>query len=409
MSALQRIESIIYALANFGYKPELHGGYLRVLDQNGLIYEAGDSSGPSFTMKVRSGRTLHKIYTNPDLLLGETYVDKEWDLIQGDLGQFLTWLVHNYRKAFLKIPAANRVNTVQDSRRNVAHHYDMGNDLYQSFLDEGMNYSCAFFDDHRMSLRGAQLNKIYTTLNRIGVEPGMRVLDIGCGWGELCRTLASCVPGAEIRGITLSENQLRWAQKENTAAAHKVDFLLEDYRDHAKTHPESYDRIISIGMFEHVGRAHYATYFKAIADLLKPGGRALVHSIMRPEPGSGTSQWLDTYIFPGGCIPYLPDALSVAGEQGLKTVVPPYRHASRNYAETLRHWRQNYNAHRGTLDPAHYDERFHRLWNFYLACSEAAFDGLGYYVAQTVFEKTAQKTETGPGFWHLKQETSHEI
>lgn len=389
MGAVERIETMIYALANFGYKPKLTNGCLRVIDKNGLFYTAGDNNGPTFTMKVYNSHTLHKIYLNPDLQLGETYVNGEWDLIQGDLGQFLTWLVQNYQEAFLKVPPANRVNTARESRKNVAHHYDLGNDLYQSFLDQGMNYSCAFFDDHRMSLRDAQLNKIYTTLGRIGVEPGMRVLDIGCGWGEVCQTLAQCVPEGEVRGITLSENQLELAQEKNTEAAHKVDFQLEDYRDHASTHSGYYDRIISIGMFEHVGRSHYGAYFKAIADLLKPGGRALVHSIMRPEAGSGTSQWLDTYIFPGGCIPYLPDALKIAEEHGLKTAFPPYIHASHNYAETLRHWRQNYNAHRWILDQAKYDNRFHRLWNFYLACSEAAFDGLGYYVAQIVFEKPA--------------------
>lgn len=394
MTKLQRIETMIYALANLAYKPALHGGFLKILDRNGSVYTAGDGCGPVFTMEVRNSQTLYKIHTDPDLLLGETYVNEEWDLIQGDLGQFTTWLVQNYKDDILKMPASTkRVNSPQNARKYIAHHYDLGNDLYRAFLDPGMNYSCAFFDDHRMSLRDAELNKIYTTLTRIAVKPGMKVLDIGCGWGEICRTLAHCVPEADVTGITLSGQQLEWAQNaESPSSKQRAKFIFADYREHADQNPGTYDRIISIGMFEHVGRNNYHEYFRAIAKLLKPGGRALVHSIMRPAPGSGTSKWLDTYIFPGGCIPYMPDALGIAAGLGLELAATPYIHPSFNYAETLRRWRQNYNANRHTLDPSTYDNRFHRLWNFYLACSEAAFDGLGYYVAQMVFEKPESST-----------------
>lgn len=291
MNRLQRIETMIYALASPTHKPALHGGLLKIINRSGSVHTAGDGCGPVFTIEIRNTRVLQKIYSNPDLMLGETYVNGEWDLIQGDLGQFTSWVVRNYKDDIARMPQKElRQNTVPNSRKHVAHHYDMGNDLYESFLDVGMNYSCAFFDDHRMSLRDAQLNKIYTTINRLDVRPGMNVLDIGCGWGETCRTLAHYAPGVNVTGITLSQKQLDGALSVNAKAGiNNPHYVLTDYREHAQSHACRYDRIVSIGMFEHVGHRHYHNYFKAIEKLLKPGGQALVHSIMRPEPGRGTS------------------------------------------------------------------------------------------------------------------------
>jgi len=377
-----------FALPIFKNKPK--GGCLEVMERDGPLFTLGDGDGPHFAMRIQNPLTLWKIFRDPDLAFGEAYVEGKWDMARGDLGQMLTWLCRNYPDVVGALPSPHQnKNDPEASRKNVAHHYDLGNDLYKTFLDEGMNYSCAFFDDHRMSLRDAHLNKIYTTIERADIKPGMRILDIGCGWGEMARTLAHAAPGVNARGITLSENQIQYAREKNKSLSGSApEFELVDYRLHAAQNPGAYDRIVSIGMFEHVGRQHYADYFSAINTLLKPGGKAIIHAIMRPEAitGAGTSRWLDAYIFPGGGIPYLPEALEAAMAQGL-SADEPFIHEGTNYAETLRRWRRNFNDNFGQLNSTRYDARFRRIWNYYLASCEAAFDGMGFYVAQMPFKK----------------------
>ncbi|MCF8495595.1 MAG: cyclopropane-fatty-acyl-phospholipid synthase family protein [Alphaproteobacteria bacterium] len=386
---MPKIENFFFSLAKPVFARSFTDGHLEILQKGEPLVSMGSGEGPHFVMSVKGGMILIRIFYDPDMALGEAYVESKWDLVRGDLGAFLTWITRNNKEVIKKMPPpASRDNTETVSRKNVAHHYDLGNDLYAAFLDEELNYSCAFFEDHRMSLRDAQLNKIYTTIQRAEISPGMKILDIGCGWGQLDRIVTRYVPDVHVTGITLSENQWRWAtRKANAMVGSRPVFLLEDYREHARRNSGLYDRIISIGMFEHVGRDHYSSYFKAIYELLRPGGKAVVHSIMRPDPGNGTSKWMDTYIFPGGSIPYMSDALVAASAERLKIFRNPYIHAGRNYAETLRRWRSNFNQNSKALDPKKYDQRFRRLWNFYLASSEAAFDGMGYFVAQMIFQK----------------------
>jgi cyclopropane-fatty-acyl-phospholipid synthase len=365
----------------------LQGGQLEVWQDDGPLFVLGDGNGPSFIVNVDGSYIFQDILRDPDFQLGQTYVEGRWSLVHGDLGKFLSWIVKNNTGWVRKAPEVKPL-AVPSEKGIVQRPYDLGDDLYRSFLDEGMNYSCAFFDDHRMSLRDAQLNKIYKTLERSHILPGMKVLDIGCGYGQLCHILARSLPSAEVTGIALSQNQIEWAKNKSSALnGNKPEFLVSDYRAHALDHPETYDRIISVGMFEHIGQKSYDQFFNAVRRMLKTGGHALVHSTMRAEAGTASSRWLDTYIFPGSHIPYMPEALQAADRAGLKILREPFIHAGTNYAETLRRWRQNFYANEDRLDAKKYDARFRRIWEFYLALCEASFDGYGNYVAQMIFEK----------------------
>jgi cyclopropane-fatty-acyl-phospholipid synthase len=238
------------------------------------------------------------------------------------------------------------------SRANVAHHYDIGNDLYRSFLDRDMNYSCAFFEDPAGDLEHAQQNKLRTTIARLDIRPGMSILDIGCGWGALTRLIANETAAAHIVGITLAEEQLALARKRAMSAyGNRLRYVMADYER-----------------------------------MLRPGGRTLIHAIIRPRK-SMTSPWIEKYIFPGGYIPTLQELTGSALRIGLDLVRTPYIHGSVHYATTLRHWRQRFNAAYPNLNQQRYDARFRRMWNFYLAGSEAAFDATDFCVAQAVFEK----------------------
>jgi cyclopropane-fatty-acyl-phospholipid synthase len=228
------------------------------------------------------------------------------------------------------------------------------------------------------------------SIRRLGIGPGMRVLDIGCGWGEACRTIAAETGAATVHGITLAENQFKTAIERSSQEAHPPEYFLADYREHAGRHPRDYDRILSIGMFEHVGDANYRGYFAAVRDQLAPGGKALVHTIMNAaNPAGGTlkSVWLQRYIFPGGRIPDLAEMLDAAAQEGLIPDCPPYLQPPSDYAETLRRWRANFCRNLGRLDSQRYDARFRRMWLFYLAMCEAMFDGCGFQVGQVVFRK----------------------
>lgn len=376
-------------------------GNLTIRFRNEAPVSLGDGTGPASVVDINSTRFLRRLLPSPDLAVGEAYMDGEWRLATGDLAQAIGTLLVNdedLRKRWIMralstvaqiLANPHKVNDPRHSRSNVAHHYDIGNDLYQTFLDEGMNYSCAFFETPDQSLRDAQLNKLRTSIRRLGIEPGMFVLDIGCGWGELTRLITSETEAQRVVGITLAEEQCRLARGRIAPDhANRLSYLLEDYRHHARNNAGAYDRIVSIGMFEHVGKRHFVDYFETIAKLLKPGGGALVHSIVRLHP-SFTSPWVDKYIFPGGYIPTLDDMTGSAQAAGLKLSVDPYIHESFHYANTLRHWRRQFNEGFASLDHSHYDDKFRRMWNFYLAGSESAFDVTGFRVAQIRVEKAA--------------------
>ena len=365
---------------------------------NGARLRAGKGAA-KFAIEVDDADTIWKIISNPDPGAGELYMDGKWEMMEGDIGAFITMMARNFQNllaspvnfilsSILKKKLQPRKRDAENSKDYVQHHYDIGNDLYELFLDEGMNYSCAFFDNSAMSLRDAQLNKIRTVIKRLGIPQGAHVLDVGCGWGEAARTVAN-ETAASVTGITLAANQLDLAKTRAQGMNNAPTFLLEDYREHAAKHPGGYDRIYSIGMFEHVGEDAYDQYFAAIKQQLAPGGKALIHSIVnasRESENLMNSPWLEKYIFPGGRIPDLPEMIDAADKQELRPAIAPYLQPPSDYAETLRRWRKNFVRNADKLDPKKYDARFKRMWVYYLAMSEAMFDGIGCQIAQVVFE-----------------------
>lgn len=386
---------LVFAILN----PFIKFGTLNVRFRDQPPIVMGDETGAPLTVRINRARFLRRMFLSADLAIGEGYMNGEWDMENGDLAALTNMLLASenallekpYMKALVGavhcLMDPHKKNDPKHSRSNVEHHYDIGNDLYSAFLDRGMNYSCAFFEAPDQSLRGAQLNKLQTTLGRLGVEPGMFVLDIGCGWGEMTRVVTEETEAERVIGITLAEEQCKLARERiRPEYDDRLSYLLEDYRDHARRNVGAYDRIVSIGMFEHVGKHHFGDYFQAIQELLKPGGRAVVHSIIRPKPGY-TSAWVDKYIFPGGYIPSLDEMTGSATGAGLTLRHDPFIHESFNYANTLRHWRRRFNDSFASLDQSHYDERFRRMWNLYLAGAESSFDVNGFCVSQIVVEK----------------------
>jgi len=398
-STNRRLDDFTFRVAMLAARSVLRSGNIEITYRDDPPAVYGDGAGHPFKVQINSARFLRRILPAPDLAIGEGYVDGEWDLKSGDLANLIGTLLRNdeelRQRAAMKVLTVlydclvdpHKINDPAHSRKNVAHHYDIGNDLYRVFLDEGMNYSCAFFEHPGQSLRDAQLNKLRTSVRRLGVGSGMHVLDIGSGWGELTRTIARETEAERVVGITLAEEQYKLS-RERIAPEHgnRLSYLLQDYRLHAAQNPGAYDRIVSVGMFEHVGKHQFVDYFRAIGAMLKNGGCALVHSIMRPQKGF-TSPWIDKYIFPGGYIPMLSELLDSVKKAGLRVSADPFIHESFHYANTLRHWRQRFNNGYPTLDHNHYDARFRRMWNFYLAGSEAAFDATGFHVAQVRIDK----------------------
>jgi len=272
-------------------------------------------------------------------------------------------------------------NPVSRSHRNVAHHYDLSATLYDLFLDADRQYSCAYFPTPGITIEEAQANKKRHIASKLLLKPGQKVLDIGCGWGGMALYLArEC--GVEVTGLTLSTEQLKVAQSRAQAAglADRVTFELCDYR----VHQGSYDRIVSVGMFEHVGVPQYPVFFAKVQELLKPDGVALLHSIGRMDGPAGTNPWIRKYIFPGGYSPALSEVLPVTEQ--LKLWVTDIEVLRLHYAETLKAWRQRFNANRERIR-ALYDERFCRMWEFYLAGSEMAFRHQGHLVFQMQLAK----------------------
>ena len=368
---------------------------LRFRDESPLLL--GDGAEEAVKVCLSRLPALARIMANPGLAIGETYVEGDWDVDDAELTRLLGCLLVNEGRIEATTPVrmlngirdvasrAFQANTARQSRVNAAHHYDIGNDLYEAFLDDEMVYSCAFFTPEAQRLDAAQRHKMALTLDRARVGPGMRVLDIGCGWGSATRAIAR--RNAQAVGITLADQQLTLAeQRLPQALRDRISYRLEDYRRHAAENPAAYDCVISIGMFEHVGRRHFVNYYRAINRLLKPGGRALVHSIIKPTR-SPTNAWIKKYIFPGGQIPRLTEMTESARAAGLVLPHEPFIHEGSHYATTLRHWRRRFNDHFASLDHQRYDEHFRRLWNFYLAGSAAAFDALGYQVAQIAVRK----------------------
>ncbi|SJM65661.1 Cyclopropane-fatty-acyl-phospholipid synthase [Brevundimonas diminuta 3F5N] len=361
---------------------------IRVRLPDGRELTAGPGE-PELTAVLADMKTAVAIAANPDLALGEAFMDGTFRIEGGSIYDFLqlttsqlalrprspklTWMQRLKR-------GAEQANDRLHARSNVSHHYDLTVDFYRLFLDEDLQYSCAFFETPDASLEQAQVAKKRRLIDKLLLEPGHSALDIGAGWGGL--GLSMVERGARVTGVTLSTEQHRTANERATAlgVTDRVDFRLQDYRDLNQT----FDRIISVGMFEHVGVPNYQEYFDTVARLLDDDGVAVIHAIGRKSPPNRTQPWVRKYIFPGGYIPALSEVLPAIERAGLW--VTDMEVLRLHYAETLRLWRERFLARRGEA-LAMYDERFCRMWEFYLAASEVAFRELGHMVFQLQLTK----------------------
>ncbi len=355
-----------------------------------LVTYTGLEDGPEAALEIRTARTVRRLVSDPALALGEAYVDGTFVPVRGTITDVLDVLLHNavqggtHPGATLHLTLRKllrrwaQYNPIGRARRNVAHHYDLDDRLYALFLDRDWQYSCAYFPTGRETLDEAQDAKKRHIAAKLMLRPGMRVLDIGSGWGGTALTLARD-HGVRVLGITLSAEQLARARARAAQAglSDQVQFELLDYRDPAL--PGAFDRIVSVGMFEHVGINHYDAFFQRVHALLAPGGVALVHAIGRSAGPRTTNPWLSRYIFPGGYSPALSEVFPAVERSGL--IATDLEILRLHYAETLRHWRRRFAARRAEA-AALFDERFCRMFELYLAGSELAFRRLDHMVWQ---------------------------
>jgi cyclopropane-fatty-acyl-phospholipid synthase len=352
-------------------------GAMTFTTASGVKFSCGDGTGEPVCMRFLTPEAERRVLLNPELALGEVYMEGTFVVENGSIADALAILMDQPEilprwaklQWWLRYLArhAKQFNPRDRSKNNVAHHYDLDGRLYSLFLDADKQYSCAYFETPDLTLDDAQLAKKRHLAAKLLVGRGDRVLDIGSGWGGLGLYLAE-MTGANITGVTLSTEQLQVsndrAAEKNLAASAK--FFLEDYRDISGP----FDRIVSVGMFEHVGVDFYETYFKRCAELLTDDGVMLLHSIGRFGGPDVTSPWITKYIFPGGYIPALSEVVPAIERAGL--VVCDIEILRLHYAETLKAWRERFMARREEAVRL-YDEPFARMWEFYLAASEMSF------------------------------------
>jgi cyclopropane-fatty-acyl-phospholipid synthase len=353
-------------------------GNLTMVTSAGISLRFGDGSGEPVVVRLTDRAAAIGLLADPDMRLGELYMDKRFVVERGSIYAFLHLILREGQNQTHPLTARlidgaraalrrfRLRNLPRRSRRNVAHHYDLDGRLYQLFLDADRQYSCAYFEYPGQSLEDAQAAKKQHIIAKLRIGPQHKVLDIGSGWGGLACSIADA-GAAEVRGVTLSEEQLAFARRRPKGNAEgRVHFDLADYRSVRGR----FDRIVSVGMFEHVGLAYYKTFFRASARLLAEDGVMLLHTIgCSAEPGF-TTPWLDKYIFPGGYIPSLSEILPAIERAGL--IVTDVEVLRLHYAETLKAWRERFMA-RWDEAEALYDDRFCRMWEYYLAAAEVAF------------------------------------
>ena len=369
-------------------------GELTIIDAHGNRHRFTGEAGLTSTIRLHDPRLHRRLAISPDLAFGEAYVNGTLTIEEGDLTDFLAIAVANMysldqhwsqrlkKSAKKSFKSLAQYNSTFRAQQNVAHHYDLSGRLYDLFLDGDRQYSCAYYHHPQESLERAQDNKKRHIAAKLVLEPHMHVLDIGSGWGGLAISLAQQAD-VEITGVTLSEEQHKISNERARKAglSDRVRFLLRDYRDLSG----EFDRIVSVGMFEHVGVTHYGEYFRQCHDLLAPDGVALLHSIGRSSGPGVTAAWIRKYIFPGGYSPALSEVVPFIEKSGLR--VTDVEVLRLHYAETLKEWRrrfiQNWEEVRSL-----YDERFCRMWNFYLAGSEAVFRYGDHVVYQVQLART---------------------
>ncbi|MDX3927280.1 MAG: cyclopropane-fatty-acyl-phospholipid synthase family protein [Shinella sp.] len=375
-------------------------GNLTITFPDGTTNRFGDGTGTPVHVRLNTRRAQWGLVMDPAFYLGHYYGTGDIDLVEGDMYDLLKavftgnpdfkyyngrWnrLLERLRYLFRWLRESNGIRR---SRNNVQHHYDLTGELYDLFLDKDRQYSCAYFETPDQSLDDAQLAKKRHIAAKLRMErPGLSVLDIGSGWGGMALYLARNL-GARVTGVTLSDEQfaISKSRAEAEGLAGEVRFLLEDYRNA----PDTYDRIVSVGMFEHVGRPNYLTFFRKSASLLKRDGVMLLHTIGRTDEPTSNNPFIEKYIFPGGYIPALSEIMKAVEKSGLG--ITDIEILRLHYAETLRHWRDRFMARRDQAK-ALYDEKFCRIWEFYLAASESAFrwQNLVIFQLQLAHDQTA--------------------
>ncbi|MGJ4860176.1 class I SAM-dependent methyltransferase [Labrys sp. La1] len=372
------MDSILDRIVRWAFARIVSRGNLTVVTPAGTRLVFGDGSGEPVTVRLTDRAAVLALLADPDMRLGELYMDERFLVEQGSIYDFVHLILREGQNQTHPLPARliDRAraalrrfrlrNLPGRSKRNVAHHYDLDGRLYNLFLDADRQYSCAYFEYSGQSLEDAQAAKKQHIIAKLRVGPQHRVLDIGSGWGGLACSIAEA-GAAEVRGVTLSEEQLAFARERPKGVVEgRVHFDLIDYR----SVQGRFDRIVSVGMFEHVGLAYYETFFRTAARLLADDGVMLLHTIgCSSEPGF-TTPWLDKYIFPGGYIPSLSEILPAIERAGL--IVTDVEVLRLHYAETLRAWRERFLSRRGEAE-ALYDARFCRMWEYYLAAAEVAF------------------------------------
>ena len=352
-------------------------GAMNVTTASGSTFTCGDGTGQPVSVRFLTRDAERRVLLDPELGLGEVYMDGTFVVENASIAEALAILMDQPeilpRWAKLQwcwrylVRRTQQFNPRSRSKNNVAHHYDLDGRLYSLFLDADKQYSCAYYETPDATLDEAQLAKKRHVAAKLLIERGSRVLDIGSGWGGLGLYLAE-MTGAHVTGVTLSTEQLQVANARaaESGLARSAKFFLEDYRD--ITGP--FDRIVSVGMFEHVGVDFYETYFRRCAELLTDDGVMLLHSIGRSEGPDVTNPWIAKYIFPGGYIPALSEVIPAIERAGF--LLCDIEILRLHYAETLKAWRERFMARRDEAVQL-YDERFARMWEFYLACSEMSF------------------------------------
>lgn len=372
-------------------------GALVIDDPGGRRYRDGNGDRQDVHVRITTWNRVFRLVTNPDLALGEGVMEGEIEMVQGSVYDLLAVITRNLgaseaagmsrisRTIFRFLLRFTNYNDPANSKKNVAHHYDLDGRLYDLFLDGDRQYSCGYFETPDATLEDAQLAKKRHLAAKLDLKPGQKVLDIGSGWGGLGLYMARYAP-VSVQGVTLSEEQLvvSRARAEREMLEDRVRFDLQDYR----SLQDRFDRIVSVGMFEHVGRRSYEEFFATLNTLLKKDGVALLHYIGRSSSPRVTNAWILKYIFPGGHTPSLSEVLPVIERQGL--VVTDVEVLRLHYAETLRQWRDRFLQNRQRAIDL-YDERFARMWEFYLAAAECSFryQGLVIHQVQIVRDQAA--------------------
>ena len=384
-------------------------GTLEIIDSSDKIYKFGNSN-PHVCIRLKNKSIERKLFLNPNLHIGEAYMNEELVVEKGTIEDFLNLITNCYddfisNNKFYKFyeylssifMPFQQINQLVNSKKNVAHHYDINEDLYKLFLDQDMQYSCAYFHNPNMSLDQAQKDKKQHIIKKLQITENMDVLDIGCGWGGMAIEIAKST-GAKVKGITLSENQFKTASEraQKEGLSDKVSFALQDYRNET----EKYDRIVSVGMFEHVGVKYFKTYLSKANDILKENGVFLLHTIGQRGKPTATSPWIRKYIFPGGYIPSLSEVMNAT--QKLNINVTDVEVLRLHYAHTLSKWYQNVIENKDKIINM-FDQRFFRMWEFYLLASKYSFVNMGNVVFQIQIAKNINNLPLTRNYISTKQ------